>query len=280
MQRVPGLFGDALMKFALLASGSKGNCFLYKDENTSLMIDCGTTRKYLTGCFAHLKFDPADLDAVLITHDHTDHIAQIKMFSDHEIYSPVELAGISTHRVKPMQKFQIEHVTVTPLALSHDAGPTVGYILETWESKLVYITDTGYLKEEYIPLITGADIYILESNHDVEMLMATHRPQFLKARIFSDTGHLCNEDCASILERAVTPKTKMVVLAHLSQEANERSLALSVAAERLRRYGRVRKDLVICAAGQYEIIRGGDRNEKTDPGSVSCIAGVERMADL
>ena len=76
MQRVPGLFGDALMKFALLASGSKGNCFLYKDENTSLMIDCGTTRKYLTGCFAQLKFDPADLDAVLITIDLVEFLTQ------------------------------------------------------------------------------------------------------------------------------------------------------------------------------------------------------------
>lgn len=280
MRRIPELYGDALMKFALLASGSKGNCFLYRDENTRLMIDCGTTRKYLNSCFEKLNFKPEDLDAVLITHDHSDHISQIKMFRDREIYSPVELSGITVHRVTPMKRFQIEHVTVTPLALSHDAGPTVGYILETWNSRLVYITDTGYLKEEYLPLIAGADYYILESNHDVEMLMETNRPQFLKSRIFSDTGHLCNEDCAAILERSVTQNTKMIVLAHLSQEANERQLALRVTADRIRRLSRIRPDLVICAAGQYEMIRGGDGNEETDPGSVSCIAGMEQLADL
>ncbi|MBE6121487.1 MAG: MBL fold metallo-hydrolase [Erysipelotrichaceae bacterium] len=268
------------MRFALLASGSKGNCFLFYDENTRLMIDCGTTVKYLKSCFESLNTKISDLDAVLITHNHSDHIAQIRKFADRPVYSPVQISGIETIPVRPGGKFHVEHVTVTPLALSHDAGPTVGYILETWQNKLVYITDTGYLKDEYLPLIRGADYYILESNHDVEMLMGTSRPQYLKARIFSDTGHLCNEDCAAILEKAVTQRTRAVILAHISQEANTREAALAVSAECLRHCPGVRKDLIIAAAGQYEMIKGGDWGEETDYGSCCCTAGMEHLADL
>ncbi len=101
----------------------------------------------------------------------------------------------------------------TPIALSHDALNTVGYIVENGIEKLVYITDTGYINEKHIPRIKDADYIVLESNHDVQMLMATSRPQFTKQRIYSDTGHLCNEDCAAVLDQIVTEKTKMIILA-------------------------------------------------------------------
>ncbi len=267
------------MRFALLASGSKGNCFLFRDENTRLMIDCGTTKKYLNTCFTQLGVTADELDAVFLTHDHTDHISQIRMFAALPVYSPVQIPGIRTVPVMPGRKIQIEHVTVTPLALSHDSGPTAGYVLETWEKKLVYITDTGYLKETYLPLLRNADYYILESNHDVRMLMETSRPQFLKRRIYSDTGHLNNEDCAGILAACVGTKTKAVVLAHISQEANTRQLALDTAYERLKRCPGVRKGMVIAAAGQYEILKGGDRDEETDYGTVYRTCGMESVAD-
>lgn len=265
------------MRFALLASGSKGNCFLFRDENTLLMIDCGTTKKYLKTCFEDLGVRKEDLDAVFLTHDHTDHISQIRHFSGRTIYSPVPVPGADVRLLAPGEKVQVEHVTVTPLALSHDSGPTYGYILETWNRKLVYITDTGYLKSSYLPLIRNADYYILESNHDVGMLMGTSRPQYLKARIYSDAGHLNNEDCASILGQVITPRTKMAVLAHISQEANTRETALAAACRVLEKNPKAARGLVICAAGQYEILKGGDRDEEMDPGTVSRIIGMERL---
>ncbi|MCH4207355.1 MAG: MBL fold metallo-hydrolase [Solobacterium sp.] len=270
-----------MMKFALLASGSKGNCFLFQEESLFLMIDCGTTKAYLQQCFEQLQLRPEDLDAVLITHNHTDHVGQIKQFKDHEIYSPVELKDIKTIPVIPEQKFQIQHVTVTPLALSHDAPNTVGYILETWQEKLVYITDTGYLKDKYLPLLKGADYIILESNHDVGMLMETSRPQFLKMRIASDSGHLCNEDAAAVLEQIVTEKTKRVILAHISQEANTREQALNTALEALKKHaGHLNPDLVISAAGQYEVLKGGAFNEKVDLGSCSSTPCMVHLSDV
>ncbi len=269
-----------MMKFALLASGSKGNCFLLWDEALFLMVDCGSTKRWLTQAFQEVHADPADLDAVFITHDHSDHVSQLKMFSDHVIYSPVELAFDSI-RVKSEEKITLRHMTVTPLALSHDARNTTGYVFQTWQEKLVYITDTGYLKDSYLPLLKGADYIILESNHDVGMLMNTSRPYMLKQRIASDSGHLCNEDCAAVLDAIVTEKTKMVVLAHISQQANTYEQALSVSRDVLLNHkGTLNKDLVLKAAEQFEIIKGGTWNEETDGSMHCCAVGLERMAHL
>ena len=264
------------MRFALLESGSKGNSFLLQDENTSILIDCGGTKKYLSGALAELEVAVEDLDGLLITHDHTDHISQIAQFRDTVIYSPVELNGVDVIPVIPDHPFQIEHLTVTPLALSHDAPHTVGNVITSWQEKLVYITDTGYVKDEYLPLLKGADYIILESNHDTEQLMETRRPMFLKMRIAGDSGHLCNEDCAAVLDRIVTAKTKMVVLAHISQQANTRETALQVSEAVLRRHAERRNNLLLAAAGQNEIIRGGEwKREKVDGGSCSCVIPVE-----
>ncbi len=268
------------MEFALLASGSKGNCFVLRDGGTSVMIDCGTTKRYLFENLAKAGFVKEELDALLITHDHSDHISQIRHFSDLPVYSPVEIEGVDVFRVRPLQSFAIEALRITPVALSHDAPNTTGYVIENGLQKLVYITDTGYVNERYMNMLTGADYIVMESNHDVRMLMGTRRPQYLKARIYSDQGHLCNEDCAAVLDRIVTENTKMIILAHLSQEANTRELALQVSREALHRHeGKLSRGLMLCAAGQYEMIRKGNADEEMDCGTVYCAAGMEHLAD-
>lgn len=271
-----------MMEFALLASGSKGNSFVLRDGTGVIMIDCGTTKKYLSAHLDQLGIVKEDLDAVLITHDHSDHIAQIRMFADLPVYSPVEIDGIESFHVEPMRPFTIETMRITPLALSHDAPKTVGYVIEDGIEKLVYITDTGYVNQNYLPLLSGADYIVMESNHDVAMLMATRRPQFLKYRIYSDQGHLCNEDCAEVISRIMSENTKVIILAHISQEANTREAALEtsmrVISEQCR--DRINENLVVCAAGQHEMIRKGFGYEKMDPGSVSCLAGMELRTDL
>jgi phosphoribosyl 1,2-cyclic phosphodiesterase len=264
------------MEFALLCSGSKGNSFLVHDEDTYLLVDCGSTKRYLKSCFDTLGVKREDLDGVLITHDHSDHVSQIRHFADLSIYSPVEIPDIDTFRVRSMQKFTIGRITVTPIALSHDAPNTTGYILDNGEEKIVYITDTGYVNEKYNPLMEGADYIVLESNHDVDMLMHTRRPQYLKQRICGDQGHLNNEETAEILTHIVTPRTKMILLAHISQEANTRELALQTTRDALQESGTaLNPQLVLAAAGQFEMIRKGKTNEEVDPGSVSCPAGME-----
>lgn len=269
------------MRFYLLASGSKGNCFLLQDEHFNVVVDCGSTKKYLTSAFEEVGFDLKDLDAIFITHTHSDHISQIKMFKDYPIYSPIDIDKVDTIRVESDVPIQLEHVTIRPLALSHDAENTTGYIFESWNEKLVYITDTGYIKDKYIPLLQGADYIILESNHDIELLMTTSRPYYIKQRIASDSGHLCNEDAANVLDKIVSEKTKMIVLAHISQEANTREKALEVTCNTLLKHrGPLNKDLVVCSAGQFEIEHGGEDNEKNLFGSCYRAIGMERNHNL
>ncbi len=271
-----------MMRFSLLASGSKGNCFVLKDGTTCIVIDCGSTKKYLTKCFDELGISRQEIDALLITHDHSDHIAQINMFADTAIYAPVEIEDVETFRIRPMKPFVIETLKITPLPLSHDALNTTGFVIENGTEKLVYITDTGYVNQKYIPLLYDADYIVMESNHDTQMLMRTRRPQYLKARICGDQGHLCNEDCAEILAKIVSANTKMILLAHISQEANTREKALAVNSARLKEMKgfRFHPELVICAAGQFEITGRGMRNEKVDCGSVCDPVGMERLADI
>lgn len=263
------------MRIDLLASGSKGNACVVRDGTTCICIDCGTTKKYLLEAMrkVHLKHD--DIDALLITHDHSDHISQLGMFKDLSIYSPVELPDTESFHVEPMKPFFVKTLKVTPLALSHDAAHTTGYIVENGIEKLVYITDTGYVRDVYFPLCKGADYIILECNHDVEMLMHTRRPQYVKARIFSDEGHLCNEDCADVLDHIVTENTKTIFLAHISQEGNTRQRALSVVCEKLKHHKDKSCNLMVAAAGQFEILTKGERDEEMDFGSVSCALGLE-----
>jgi len=269
------------MRFALLASGSKGNSFFLEDSGTRIMIDCGGTQRYLKSCYEKLGEKMTDLDAVLITHDHSDHIAQIRMVKDLNIYSPVEIPDIDVFHVTAMRKFTVGCLEITPLPLSHDAPGTTGYVLNDGEEKLSYVTDTGYLSENLQKEIMDSDYVILESNHDVGMLMGTRRPQYLKSRIYSDTGHLNNEDAAEILSSVISEKTKMIILAHISQEANTRELALKTARDAILNCGKkLHPDLRLCAAGQFEMIRKEASYAETDCGSVYTSFGLECVSDL
>ena len=139
----------------------------------------------------------------------------------------------------------------------------MGYIVEDGIEKLVYVTDTGYVNQKYYPMMKGADYIVLESNHDVNILMHTSRPQFLKQRIYGDDGHLNNMDCAEVLNSITDENTKMIILAHISQEANTRQLALDTSCDVLlhQHTGSLHKELVVCAAGQFEMIIKGDKHE-------------------
>ena len=245
------------MKIYALASGSKGNCFIICCKDTNIMIDCGTTKKYLVDSFSRINMNIKDIDALLITHDHSDHISQIKMFKDLNIYSTVSILKIKTYYIKAFQSFDINNVNIMPIMLSHDAKNTVGYIIDDHEEKCLYMTDTGYVNDRYLSLFTDLDHIIIESNHDVEMLMNSHRPLYVKRRIFSDNGHLCNEDCANVLSKIICDNTKDVMLAHVSMEANtyDKALAVNLAYLNDHNIDISHIDFKVCR--QFEIVIGG-----------------------
>lgn len=267
------------MRVDLLCSGSKGNCCVVRDGTTCIMIDCGSTKKYLKGALEKIGVSHDEIDALLITHDHSDHISQIRSFADLPVYSPVPLAETDVFDVRPLKPFFIETLKITPLALSHDAPHTTGYILESGEEKLVYITDTGYVNERYFPLLRDAETVVMESNHDVQMLMHTSRPQYVKARIYSDEGHLNNEECAEVLDQIVTKKTEMIFLAHISQQGNTREKALAATMNVLGKRKDLNPSLKVCAAGQFEILTKGEKNEEMDCGTVFSPACLEHRSE-
>ena len=137
------------------------------------------------------------------------------------------LPGSLSNRVEYYKPFKINNLTITPFPTSHDAKKPCGYVIDDGEEKMVYFTDSGIFIEESLPLLVNPDYLMIESNHDVMMLMHTNRPMNLKQRILSEHGHLCNEDSAFAATKIVGDRTKEIILAHLSEEANTPETALA-----------------------------------------------------
>ena len=161
---------------------------------------------------------------------------------------------VQDHRcIKPLDRFIIGDMQITVIGLSHDAPKTVGYVIEDQKEKLVYITDTGYLPNHEKVYLENADHYIFESNHDLEMLMKTSRPMFVKQRILSDSGHLSNEDSSMNLTSLINDRTKSIVLAHISQEANDPERALDALRNTFLKKDLPYRNLRLEAAEQFSI---------------------------
>ena len=247
------------MKFNIIQSGSKGNATLIEHNGCVLLIDMGIPLKCLReGCSVWNK-KLLDIDALLLTHSHTDHTFGVRYLDPLPIYCT---KGTYTkgdiRNIEIGKTFIVKDFKITPLEASHDAENTVGYLLCAENKKLVYLTDTGFIPPSTIEIIKNADYYIIESNHDRKMLLMTNRPETLKQRILSDCGHLCNEDSAFYMTDIIGSNTKEIVLAHLSQEANTPEKALSAYEKIFRKRKIDTRNIKIHCANQFEMTLGGD----------------------
>ena len=248
------------MKYFVLESGSKGNCTVVKGKQATIVIDCGGTKKHLKDKFKEIDTDYQSVDALLITHEHSDHIKQVKMFSDVDIFSPCRLQDVEHSLIRPYEEFEIKGLKIMPIALSHDVAEVVGYIISEDGETLVSVTDTGYISHANERYIQNADYYIFESNYDSNMLMTSNRPVYLKVRIISDNGHMGNEDSARVLSKVIGDKTKEITLAHLSQECNTEEIALKTLYRVFRENNIDCDRLRISAARQTGIFEGGSND--------------------
>ena len=162
----------------------------------------------------------------------------------------------------PFTKYKFGDFFVTPIPLSHDAINTTGYIIEDKNEKLVYITDTGYVSEKALDLSKNADYYIFEANHDVRMQLTSGRPQYLIDRIMGDYGHLSNEDSAICLSEVISNRTKEIVLAHLSEEANTPETALNTFYKIMAKRRVDVSHISVRCAKQREMVCGGTLTEE------------------
>ncbi len=219
------------MRVSILASGSKGNCTFVEEKNSRLLIDIGVSCRYIEQKLKEMEVNPASIKAVLITHTHTDHIGGILTF--YKKYKPtiyimpkmlsVLKEYIDDFHYKFFDNSLIDNIEISVIKTSHDTDDSVGFLIN---NQLVYITDTGYLNHRYFKSLENKEIYIMESNHDIEMLMEGNYPYHLKQRILGDKGHLSNETAAYYLSKLIGEKTKYIFLAHLSEDNNSAEKAL------------------------------------------------------
>ena len=253
---------DFQLNICVLASGSKGNSTYVGTNKTSLLIDLGISCLNAEKKLKDIGVSANKIKAILITHTHVDHINGLKIFI--KKYNPTiyltkkmyqELSTIIeiNNVIIIEDDFIIGDIKIEIIKTSHDVSDSNGYILTTTNSSLVYITDTGYINKKYYSKLKNKSIYILESNHDVEKLMSGSYPYHLKQRILGDKGHLSNDDCAYYLTKLVGNNTKYIILAHLSEENNDISLAYKTVNNKVG--NRIEKIIVATQKERTELIK-------------------------
>ena len=247
------------MYFNIIASGSKGNATVVVSGSTVLLIDMGITLTRLEEGLAEINLTKKDITGALFTHNHTDHISGIKFLSPKIMYAlEGTLPSSLSNKVIINKPFVIGDFTITPIETSHDAVNPCAYLIKDKDSSLFYMTDTGVFVEETLPLIKDPTYLIIESNHDIRMLLNTNRPFDLKTRIMSDHGHLCNEDSAIATVSIIGEHTKEIVLAHLSEEANTPETALDAYSKIFKHFGVSLDKYKVRCANQRVSLTGGD----------------------
>lgn len=236
--------------FCPLASGSKGNAVYLEYENRSVLIDVGINLKQLTERLKTIERSLDQIDAILITHEHSDHIAGLKALSeygDFPVYASRETAKVLYQEVGPHLNLQLftpgisfllGQVKVTPFAIYHDTVDPVAFTLEAAGFKMAVCTDLGCVTPIVEHHLKGSHLLYLEANHDPQMVYASARPNVYKQRVLSRQGHLSNSDCASLVCRLWHPDLQVLYLAHLSSECNTPAVALNTVVDRLAEEGR------------------------------------------
>ena len=229
------------MELCSIASGSSGNCIYAGSENCHILIDAGISGKRIEAGLNEIGYKTSEMDGVLITHEHSDHIKSLGVIArkyglpmygtkgtiDYiKSHNSIGKVDESLFRViQPEVPFRIGDMTIHPVATSHDAAESVAYVMRKDHKSMAVMTDLGKYDEYIVDKLTGLDVLLLEANHDVHMLQVGTYPYYLKQRILGDRGHLSNELSGQLLGRVLHDRFQRVVLGHLSKENNYPQLA-------------------------------------------------------
>ncbi|KKK36844.1 metallohydrolase [Mesobacillus campisalis] len=239
------------LHFSVLASGSTGNAIYVESGNQRFLVDAGLSGKQMDALFAQIGREMKNLSGILVTHEHSDHIKglgivarkyKLPIYANEKTWKAMDgLIG----EIPVEQKFTFDMETVKTFGnldiesfgVSHDAAEPMFYVFHQDGKKLVLITDTGYVSDRMKGIISDADAYVFESNHDVQMLRMGRYPWNIKRRILGDYGHVSNEDAALAMSEVIGDKTKRIYLAHLSLDNNMKDLARMSVAQTLESRG-------------------------------------------
>ncbi|MGF6953119.1 phosphoribosyl 1,2-cyclic phosphodiesterase [Neobacillus sp. B4I6] len=239
------------LSYSILASGSTGNALYVESDEHSFLVDAGFSGKQMEALFGQIDRDISKLSGIFVTHEHSDHIKgigvlarkyQLPVYANEKTWRAMEH---SVGAIPTEQKFVFNMETVKSFGavdiesfgVSHDAAEPMFYVFHHGGKKLVLITDTGYVSDRMKGTISNADVYIFESNHDVQMLRMGRYPWNIKRRILSDVGHVSNEDAAFAMSDVVGDQTKRIYLAHLSMDNNMKDLAKMAVTQTLQERG-------------------------------------------
>jgi phosphoribosyl 1,2-cyclic phosphodiesterase len=256
--------GSGNVRIAVLASGSSGNAILISSNSTSVLVDAGISARRLIRAAESAGVGPDSLDAVLVTHEHGDHVAGLATLTK-RLGLPV-VASAGTHaatrpriadaseriEVEAGREYEIGGLTIAPFATSHDCEEPLGFSIADGRSRATIATDLGVVGRNVRRHLLGSDCAVLEFNHDERMLLDGSYPWYLKQRILSNVGHLSNATAADELVRAGDAPLSLLVLAHLSSENNEEDLAREAAGAALERAGR--SDVRVLVARRSETL--------------------------
>jgi phosphoribosyl 1,2-cyclic phosphodiesterase len=224
------------MRFAFLGSGSEGNSLLVQAGDTTLMLDCGFSVSETVSRLSRLGLQAEQLDAILVTHEHSDHIGGVARLS-RKFNLPVWMThgtlltqrgafdDIAVTELNPHQCFTVGDIEVRPFLVPHDAREPVQYVLSDGMRRLGVLTDTGHITPHVVESLAGCHAMVLECNHDEEMLRNGRYPPSLKQRVGGRFGHLSNRQAAELLASLDISKLKHIVAAHLSKQNNRPELA-------------------------------------------------------
>ncbi|AGK99464.1 MBL fold metallo-hydrolase [Clostridium pasteurianum] len=250
------------MKFCSLYSGSSGNSIFIASENAKILIDAGLPGKHIEEALAKIGENPKNIDCIFVTHEHIDHVKGVGVLSrkyDIPVYAnePTwkgmfkSVGKIKEHNIKIMDKNNvcIKDLDVVGYDIPHDAAKPTGYSVICKGKKVCVATDLGYFSEQVKEQLVDAEVILLESNHDVEMLKFGPYPYNLKRRILSNIGHLSNEDCGKAIMDIMGYKRKKIILGHLSKTNNYPELAFKTVVNVLNDAGiKIEKDIEITMA--------------------------------
>ncbi len=238
------------VRLTILGSGSAGNCAYLETNETRVLIDAGFSLRQIRQRLALIGRAPENLTGILITHEHSDHVQGVQALStklqvpvycnrptqeaiQYQVQSTLDCRLFSTGA-----SFELGDIMVETFTIPHDAQDPVGFLLQTPDGNVGFLTDLGHATRLVLERVRKANVLVLEANHDIKMLQdCPHRPWSLKQRILGRHGHLSNDAAADVAEEIVSAELRHVYLGHLSRECNQPELAHRVVHERLQKTG-------------------------------------------
>ncbi|MGF3073012.1 MBL fold metallo-hydrolase [Facklamia sp. P12955] len=238
------------LSFSILASGSTGNCTYIESGQKRFLVDAGLSGKKIEALFKQIDRDLNLIDAIFVTHEHKDHIHgvgvlsrryNLPIYANRETWKAMdrmigEIAPENKQYIEPETMLQLGDIDIVSYNVSHDAAQPQFYAFQKGNKQFVMLTDTGYVSDRLRSQLRNADAYLIEANHEIELLRYGPYPWSVKQRILSDKGHLSNQDGALAIRDLMGSKTKDIYLGHLSQDNNTKELAMLTMEDTLQAY--------------------------------------------